>query len=56
MLSVGSSGIPTGFAADADHIRSLRLHRFPYVIHYRLDGAEIVVVSIMFPSAWQERD
>ena len=51
---------PDWVAADADHIRSLRLHRFPYVIHHRLDGAKIVVVAIMFggrdPSAWQERD
>jgi hypothetical protein len=39
--------------------RSLRLHRFPYVLHYRLEGMKIVVFAIMFggrdPSAWQDR-
>ena len=38
---------------------SLRIRRFPYVIHYRIEGEMIVVFAIMFggrdPSAWQER-
>jgi hypothetical protein len=44
---------------DAYGVRSLRIHRFPYVIHYRIEGEMIVVFAIMFggrdPSAWQGR-
>jgi len=52
-------GHPEHVAPDATGIRSLRLHRFPYVLHYRLEGTMIVVFAIMFggrdPSAWQDR-
>ncbi len=47
---------PEHAAPDATGIRSLRLHRFPYVVHYRLEGSMVVVFAIMFggraPSAW----
>ncbi len=50
---------PERVAADEAGIRSLRLHRFPYVVHYRIEGTTIVIFAIMFggrdPSAWQER-
>lgn len=50
---------PDWVAADADGVRSLRMRRFPYVIHYRLEGEMIVVFAVMFggrdPSAWQGR-
>ena len=40
-------------------IRSVRIHRFPYVIHYRIERRTIVVFAIMFggrdPSAWLDR-
>jgi plasmid stabilization system protein ParE len=50
---------PERAAADEGGIRSIRLHRFPYVAHYRVEGATIVVFAIMFggrdPSAWEDR-
>ena len=50
---------PAQVAADASAIRSLRLHRFPFVVHYGLDGETVVVFAVMFggrdPSAWQDR-
>lgn len=50
---------PEWIAADADGFRSIRLHRFPYVIHFRIEEGGIVIVAVMFggrdPTAWQER-
>jgi plasmid stabilization system protein ParE len=50
---------PEWVGVDAYGVRSLRIRRFPYVIHYRIEGEMIVVFAIMFggrdPSAWQER-
>jgi plasmid stabilization system protein ParE len=51
---------PQHAAADEETgIRTLRLHRFPYVIHYRIEGATIVIFAIMFggrdPSSWRSR-
>lgn len=42
-----------------DGIRSVRIHRFPYVIYYRIDFTTVVVFSIMFggrdDSSWRDR-
>jgi plasmid stabilization system protein ParE len=50
---------PEWVGVDAYGVRSLRIRRFPYVIHYRIEGEMIVVFAIIFggrdPSAWQER-
>ena len=50
---------PEQAAPDGTGIRSVRLHRFPYVVHYRIEGAMVVVFAIMFggrdPSAWKDR-
>ena len=50
---------PEGVGVDAYGVRSLRIRRFPYVIHCRIEGEVIVVFAIMFggrgPSAWQGR-
>ena len=50
---------PEQATADPDGVRSVRLHRFPYVIHYRIESSTIVVFAIMFggrdPSAWRGR-
>ncbi|MEO8496889.1 MAG: type II toxin-antitoxin system RelE/ParE family toxin [Planctomycetota bacterium] len=50
---------PEHVAADATGIRSTQLHRFPYVVHYRIEGTMVVVFAILFggrdPSAWQDR-
>jgi len=40
-------------------VRSVRLHRFPYVVHFRIEGTTVVVFAIMFggrtSSAWRDR-
>ena len=50
---------PEWVGVDGYGVRSLRIRRFPYVIHYRIEGTMIVVFAIMFggrdPSAWQGR-
>ena len=50
---------PEWVGIDAFGVRSHRIRRFPYVIHYRIEGETIVVFAIMFggrdPSAWQGR-
>jgi hypothetical protein len=50
---------PDWVAADADGVRSVRLSRFPYIIHFLLEGDLIVVLAVMFggrdPSAWRGR-
>jgi plasmid stabilization system protein ParE len=42
-----------------DGLLSVRIRRFPYVIHYRIERTTIVVFAIMFggrdPSAWRDR-
>lgn len=50
---------PEKVAVDSDGIRSRRIHRFPYIVHYRVERATIVVFAVMFggrdPSAWSDR-
>ena len=50
---------PEQGSVDPDGIRSVRIHRFPYVIHFRIEATTIVVFAIMFggrdPSAWRDR-
>ncbi len=50
---------PEQVAADTSGMRSHRLHRFPYVVHYGIEGTMVVVFAIMFggrdPSVWQDR-
>ncbi len=44
---------------DEIGLRSVRLHRFPYVVHYKIQSSIVIVFAIMFggrdPSAWRER-
>ncbi len=50
---------PEQGTVDPNGVRSVRIHRFPYVIHYRIERTTIVVFAIMFggrdPSAWRDR-
>ena len=50
---------PASVAADAIGIRSGRIRRFPYLIHFRVEQSTIVVFAVMFggrdPSAWSDR-
>ena len=50
---------PERVAADSYGIRSARLHRFPYVVHYRIEHSTVAIFAVMFggrdPSAWINR-
>lgn len=50
---------PEQATVDSNRIRSVRIHRFPYVVHFRIERDTIVVFAIMFggrdPSAWRNR-
>ena len=50
---------PEWFAPDSDGIRSVRLHRFPYIVHFLVEGKYIIVIAIQFggrdPSSWKDR-
>ena len=39
---------PELVAAEANGIRSVRLHRFPYLVHFRMEGTTVVVFAVMF--------
>jgi plasmid stabilization system protein ParE len=50
---------PEWVASPVDGLRSVRMRRFPYVVHYRIEGEIVIVFAIMFggrdPSVWRER-
>ena len=50
---------PTAYASGARGVRSARLRRFPYIVHYRFTGQEVVVLAVMYggrdSSAWEAR-
>lgn len=50
---------PERVGADTEGFRSMRISRFPYVIHYRIEGQTLVIFGIMFggrdPSEWHDR-
>ena len=53
------AGNPEMYAADYRAVRSARLHRFPYVVHYRIHGETVVVLAVLHgsrnPSIWRGR-
>ena len=50
---------PEAYAAADRDVRSARVHRFPYVVHFRFTGQTVVVLAVMFggrdPSLWLDR-
>ena len=50
---------PEAYAKGERDVRSARMHRFPYVVHFRITGAEVVILAVMYggrhPSIWQSR-
>jgi plasmid stabilization system protein ParE len=50
---------PESFAKGERDVRTARLHRFPYLVHYRLTGATVEVIAVMYggrdSSMWIER-
>lgn len=51
--------LPMQGTLQPDGVRSVRIRRFPYVIHFRVESQVVVVLAIMFggrdPSAWRGR-
>jgi len=50
---------PEMYAAGRRDVRSARVHRFPYVVHYRIMGKAVAVIAVMYggrdPSSWEDR-
>ena len=50
---------PEAYAAGERDVRSARVHRFPYVVHFRFTGQAVVVLAVMFggrdPAVWLDR-
>jgi len=50
---------PEMYALVEEDIRACGLHRFPYLLYYRVLGERIEVLAVLHgsrdPSAWQER-
>jgi len=50
---------PEAYAAAERDVRSARMHRFPYVVHFRFTGQKVIVLAVMFggrdPSSWLDR-
>jgi hypothetical protein len=38
---------PLSFAVASNRLRPCRLHRFSYIVHYRLVGDEILIIAVM---------
>ncbi|MEQ8785482.1 MAG: type II toxin-antitoxin system RelE/ParE family toxin [Pirellulaceae bacterium] len=53
------TGNPEMYAVRRRDVRSARMHRFPYVVYYRIIANSVAVIAVMFgvrdPSAWQDR-
>ncbi|MFO0798054.1 MAG: type II toxin-antitoxin system RelE/ParE family toxin [Gemmataceae bacterium] len=50
---------PEGYAKGRHGVRHALVHRFPYVVIYRVDATVVVVVAVMHtrrhPRAWRSR-
>ncbi len=50
---------PEQGTVDSEGVRSVRIHRFPYVVHYQIAQTTIVVLAILFggraESTWRGR-
>lgn len=50
---------PESFAKGERDIRTVRLRRFPYLVHFRLTGATVEVIAVMYggrdSSRWLQR-
>jgi len=50
---------PQMYATGYRSVRSARLHRFPYVVHYRIHGETVVVLAVLHgsrdPALWRRR-
>jgi plasmid stabilization system protein ParE len=50
---------PEAYAKGDRDVRSARMRRFPYVVHFRITGTEVVVLAVLYggrdASIWQNR-
>jgi plasmid stabilization system protein ParE len=50
---------PEAYGKGEREVRSARMHRFPYLVHFRIVGPKVVVLAVMHggrdPAVWQNR-
>jgi hypothetical protein len=50
---------PEVYGKGEGDVRSARMHKLPYLVHFRFSGAEVLVLAVMFGgrdvSMWQNR-
>jgi plasmid stabilization system protein ParE len=50
---------PETYAKGEREVRSARMHRFPYVVHFRIAGTKVVILAVLHggrdPAIWQNR-
>jgi toxin ParE1/3/4 len=50
---------PEAYAKGDREVRSARMHRFPYVVHFRIVDTKVVILAVMYggrdPGVWQNR-
>jgi toxin ParE1/3/4 len=51
--------MPEAYAKGYRDVRSTRMRRFPYVVHFRISDREVIIIAVMYggrdPSIWQAR-
>jgi plasmid stabilization system protein ParE len=50
---------PEAYAKGERDVRSARMRRFPYLVHFRVEGEEVIVSAVMYggrdSTAWRDR-
>ena len=50
---------PEAYGKGERDVRSARMHRFPYVVHFRVSGTEVVILAVMYggrdSAVWRDR-
>jgi toxin ParE1/3/4 len=50
---------PEAYARGEREVRSARMHRFPYLVHFRIVREKVVILAVMYggrdSAAWRDR-
>jgi toxin ParE1/3/4 len=50
---------PEAYAKGEREVRSARMHRFPYLVHFRVVGENVIILAVMYggrdSAAWRNR-
>jgi plasmid stabilization system protein ParE len=50
---------PEAYGKGERDVRSARIRHFPYLVHFRIDGEEVIVLAVMYggrdAAAWRDR-